>query len=183
METTYRRPAFNTLMTRLKEPRRFIQVLAGPRQTGKTTLAQQVMKAINMASLIQTADSPTLRDSSWIEQVWNVARRQTRPEGRRREFLLVLDEIQKVPGWSEIIKRLWDEDSEGGVPVKAVILGSSPLLIQKGLTESLAGRFELIHITHWPYAEMKEAFGWERSFFYLRPFVFICVFFFCYLFL
>ncbi len=161
METTYRRPAFNTLMTRLKEPRKFIQVLAGPRQTGKTTLAQQVMKAINMASLMQTADSPTLRDSVWIEQVWNNARRQTRLEGKRREFLLVLDEVQKVPGWQETVKRLWDEDSAEGIPVKAVILGSSPLLMQKGLTESLAGRFELIHITHWLYTEMKKAFGWD----------------------
>lgn len=42
-----------------------------------------------------------------------------------------------------------------------VLLGSSPLLVQRGLTESLAGRFEIIHVTHWPFSEMKQAFGWE----------------------
>lgn len=74
--------------------------------------------------------------------------------------MLALDEIQKIPGWSETVKRLWDEDTAAGLPLKVIVLGSAPLLAQRGLTESLAGRFELLHLPHWSFAEMREAFGW-----------------------
>ena len=75
--------------------------------------------------------------------------------------LLALDEVQKVSGWSEIVKRLWDEDTAKKTRLKVVLLGSSPLFIQHGLTESLAGRFEIIPLTHWSFSEMKDAFGWD----------------------
>jgi len=42
-----------------------------------------------------------------------------------------------------------------------LLLGSSPLLIRSGLTESLAGRFEQIAAPHWSFAEMREGFGWD----------------------
>jgi hypothetical protein len=42
-----------------------------------------------------------------------------------------------------------------------VLLGSAPLLVRQGLTESLAGRFEILHLPHWSYAEMREAFGFS----------------------
>lgn len=106
-----------------------------------------------------SADEPTLRGGEWIAQQWEAARLATREAGRAG-VLLVLDEIQKITGWSETVKRLWDADSADGVPLKVVLLGSAPLLIQRGLTESLAGRFEVIRLPHWSYAEMRAAFGW-----------------------
>ena len=153
----YKRPMFQTLQSRLKEPRRFLQVLAGPRQVGKTTLARQAMEGGRSRSHYASADEPTLQDRAWIEQQWDLGRLKAKDGGA----LLVLDEIQKVPGWSEVVKRLWDEDTTKGVSLKCVLLGSSPLLVQRGLTESLAGRFEVLHVTHWSFAEMRDAFGWD----------------------
>lgn len=157
----FQRPIGSTLMSRLREPRRFLQVLAGPRQVGKTTLVRQAMEALNMPAHYASADEPGRRDRAWIEQQWEVARlplRETRISGGA---LLVLDEIQKIPHWSDVVKRLWEEDTRKRVALKVVLLGSSPWLMQRGLTESLAGRFESIPVTHWSYAEMHEAFGWR----------------------
>ncbi len=142
----------------MTEPRRFIQVLAGPRQVGKTTLARQMMAEKGVISHYATADEPTLRDRTWLEQQWETGRLRTRDQATRA--ILVLDEIQKVSGWSETVKRLWDEDTHAGVALKVMVLGSAPLLIERGLTESLAGRFEVIRVPHWSFAEMREAFGW-----------------------
>ena len=153
----YKRPLYQTLQSRLKEPRRFLQVLAGPRQVGKTTLARQAMEGSRSRSHYASADEPTLQDRAWIERQWDLGRLKAK-DG---EALLVLDEVQKVPGWSEVVKRLWDEDSAKGVSLKCVLPGSSPLLVQRGLTESLAGRFEVLHVTHWSFAEMRDAFGWD----------------------
>jgi hypothetical protein len=147
------------LMKRLKEKRRFLQVLAGPRQVGKTTLARQVMETSKLTAHYASADEPTLRDRTWIEQQWDAARLKAREN--KAGALLVLDEVQKVSDWSEAVKRLWDMDTHAGVPLKVVLLGSAPLLIQRGLTESLAGRFEVIPVPHWSFAEMREAFGWD----------------------
>ena len=157
----YKRKLYEILMSRLAESRRFIQVLSGPRQTGKTTLAQQAMSAIKIESHYATADEPALKDRSWIEQQWEIARMKTTSGGRKKKALLVLDEIQKISGWSETVKRLWDEDTANKLPMHVVVLGSSALLVQRGLTESLAGRFEVIPVTHWSFAEMKKAFGWN----------------------
>jgi predicted AAA+ superfamily ATPase len=155
------------LARRLKEPRRFIQVMTGARQVGKTTLVRQVLDHSKLRSHYASADEPTLQGSEWIGQQWEAARLEAKDAGRRGS-LLVLDEIQNVPHWSETVKRLWDADSVNGVPLKVVLLGSAPLLIQRGLTESLAGRFEVLHLPHWSYPEMREAFGWtlEQFIFY-----------------
>ncbi|MFH1258243.1 MAG: AAA family ATPase [Elusimicrobiota bacterium] len=147
------------LIERLAEPRKFIQVLAGPRQTGKTTVARQTMEAIKIPSHYASADEPLLKDRSWLEQQWETARQLVKTS--KKNGLLVLDEIQKIPHWSEVVKRLWDKDTFSGVSLHVVILGSSPLLVQKGLTESLAGRFETLYITHWSFEEMHAAFGWD----------------------
>jgi predicted AAA+ superfamily ATPase len=156
----YRRPMFQTLLARLQERRRFLQVLAGPRQAGKTTLVQQVREASSLPSHYASADAPSLQSPTWLEQQWDVARLLVR-EGRGRDgAVLVLDEVQKVPGWSEVVKRSWDADTAARLPLKVVLLGSAPLLVQRGLTESLAGRFELIPVPHWSYPEMQAAFGW-----------------------
>ncbi len=156
----YKRPVYKILLKRISEPRRFIQVLAGPRQTGKTTLAMQLIDALNIPSHYATADEPALKDLVWIEQQWETIRARLKNTGRKKA-LLVLDEIQKIKGWSETVKRLWDEDTRARRPIHVVLLGSSPLLVQRGLSESLAGRFETIPVTHWSYKEMRDAFGWN----------------------
>lgn len=152
----------NLLSRRLDESRRFIQVVAGPRQVGKTTLIRQLLSALDAPHRYGSADEPTLRGKLWIEEQWDAARLRLRQEGTD-SAILVLDEIQKVSGWSETVKRLWDEDTAAGRGVKLVLLGSAPLLIQKGLTESLAGRFEIVHLPHWAFSEMRDAFGWSLA--------------------
>lgn len=157
----FQRPIYDTLFERIHEPRQFIQVLAGPRQTGKTTLAKQIMESIDMPCHYASADEPALKDTTWIEQQWEVGRTKLRVDAGFTQALFVLDEVQKVTGWSETVKRLWDEDSANGLPLSVIVLGSSPLLVQHGLTESLAGRFEVIPVTHWSFDEMRNAFGWD----------------------
>ena len=154
------RAYFHTIKLRLSEPRRFIQVLHGPRQVGKTTLIKQALESQTTPYLLETADDLTGNGGTWLRSAWDKARLACRQQGGE-DFLLVVDEIQKVENWSETVKREWDADTLNGLPLKVVLLGSSSLLIQKGLTESLAGRFELIPIPHWSYGEMREAFGWN----------------------
>jgi len=161
----YHRPMYHTLLKRLQEQRRFIQVLAGPRQTGKTTIVRQVTDANQIPVHYASADEPTLQSRAWIDQQWETGRLLVAETTGRGEALLVLDEIQKVTGWSEVVKRLWDSDTRNNLSLKVVLLGSAPLLIQRGLTESLAGRFEIIPVPHWSYAEMREAFGWDLDHF------------------
>jgi predicted AAA+ superfamily ATPase len=156
MEKRYKRPIFNDILKRTREKRRFIQVLAGPRQSGKTTLARQVLQDCGLPWHYVSADEPTLQDRTWLNQQWDIARMKV---SGNKPALLVIDEIQKIQGWSETAKRLWDEDTANNAPLRVLLLGSSPLLIQKGLTESLAGRFEVIHITHWSFGEMQNCFG------------------------
>jgi hypothetical protein len=105
-----------------------------------------------------TADEPTLRDRTWLEQQWEAGRLRAREHAAGA--ILMLDEIQKVPAWSETVKRLRDEDTHAGIQLKVMVLGSAPLLIERGLKESLAGRFEVISVPHWSFPEMREAFGW-----------------------
>lgn len=156
----YSRPQSLTLAGRLAEPRRFIQAVTGPRQVGKTTLVQAVAEASGLPVRFASADEPTLRGPAWIGQQWDAARLMARDSGKRGS-VLVLDEIQKIQDWSEAVKRLWDEDSRARLPLKVVLLGSAPLLIARGLTESLAGRFEVLHLPHWTFGEMRDAFGWS----------------------
>ena len=155
----YKRPVYQIIYKRLQEKRRFIQILSGPRQTGKTTLARQILSELNFPCHYATADEPLPKERIWIDQQWETARLLC----GKNSGLLVLDEIQKIPGWSETVKKLWDEDTHGEVDLRVLILGSSPLLIQKGLTESLAGRFEAIPILHWSFPEMHDAFGWDQD--------------------
>lgn len=157
----YKRPIYQTLLKRLRESRRFIQVLAGPRQVGKTVLARQVMENIAIPSHYASADEPTLRDRTWLEQQWDLLRLKVDAKRGVKEGVLILDEVQKISNWSEAVKQLWDADTAARRLIKVVLLGSAPLLIQRGLTESLAGRFEIIPATHWSYAEMRDAFGWD----------------------
>lgn len=155
----FERPHGAVLAKRLAEPRRFLQVVAGPRQVGKTTLVRQVLARTGRPATLVSADEPTLRDRDWLVRHWREARELAAGAGRGGA-VLALDEVQKIPGWSETVKRLWDEDTAAGVRLKVVVLGSAPLLLQRGLGESLAGRFETLHLPHWSFGEMKAAFGW-----------------------
>ena len=130
-----------------------------PRQVGKTTLVEQVSEQSGLQYHYASADEPQLRGPAWITQQWDTARLQAAETGDTGS-LLILDEVQKVPQWAEAVKRLWDEDTRRGLRLKVVLLGSTPLLIGQGLTESLAGRFEVLHTPHWSFSEIREAFGW-----------------------
>lgn len=156
--TAFQRPQAANLAERLAEPRRFLQVVAGPRQVGKSTLVQQVTDQLGLPVRYVSADEPTLRGTDWISQQWEAARLEATGKAGA---VLVLDEVQKIPAWSEAVKRLWDEDTRKKRPLRVVLLGSAPLLIAQGLTESLAGRFETLRLPHWSLSEMREAFGWS----------------------
>lgn len=160
----FERTEIQVLKKRIQEPRKFIQVLIGPRQVGKTTLAGQLIRQLHIPFLFESADAVPAGGSNWLQQVWESARLKMQVQSAT-EFLLIVDEVQKISNWSETIKKLWDEDSLKGNQIKVILLGSSRLLIQQGLTESLTGRFETIYLTHWTLNEMEQAFGWDANVF------------------
>ncbi len=173
----FERADIGKLLQRLREPVRRLTIIAGPRQVGKTTLVQQALAKITAekpARFIATdqavAPRPRPRapaeeiatdlivaDAAWLTRVWQAARAAA--QNSEKGYVLVLDEIQKIPRWSEIVKGLWDADRIDGLNMHVVLLGSSPLLVQRGLSESLTGRYDLIHLGHWSFREMQEAFG------------------------
>ena len=157
---TFARAYATPLAARLAEPRRFLQVLAGPRQVGKTTLVHQVLAQLDRPSVFVSADEPARRDTAWLTAQWERARLLAKDAGKQGA-VLALDEAQKIPHWSETVKRLWDEDTRHRTPLRVVLLGSAPLLVQRGLAESLGGRFEILHLPHWSFSEMREAFGFS----------------------
>lgn len=154
----YKRKIYNTLTTRLNEQRQFIQVVMGPRQVGKSTVVRQVLDDLAQPHVFYTADTVPSNSPTWISQCWASARLQMRTM-QQKELILVIDEIQKLRNWSEYVKKEWDSDSLNRLNLKVVLLGSSRVLLEKGLAESLMGRYEEIRMSHWSYAEMHEAFG------------------------
>lgn len=152
------RTCFDSVLERMKEPRNKIQVLAGPRQVGKSTLMDQVIESLTIPVFLFNADGINEDDTDWIRRSWESVRMQMR-NNNHQEVLLVIDEIQKIKQWSDAVKREWDADTRNNINIKVALLGSSRLLLRKGLTESLAGRFELIRMGHWTYQEMRDAFG------------------------
>jgi predicted AAA+ superfamily ATPase len=150
----------NDLIMRLQESRRTIQVVAGPRQVGKTTLVKQVLQQLSTPSRFFNADGMEPDDKDWIAARWEEVRALMH-FNQYQEIVLVIDEVHKINNWSEQVKREWDADTFNDVNIKVVLLGSSRLLLKKGLTESLAGRFEILSMTHWSFQEMQEAFGWD----------------------
>lgn len=156
----YIRAQHAVLLKRLSGPRYFIQVVAGPRQVGKSTLVHQVLKNLGLEAHTVSADDPEAQSTAWIAREWDMARILAQ-RNKRKGAVLVIDEVQKVPRWSDAVKARWDDDSRKGIKLKVVLLGSSPLLMQQGLQESMAGRFELVRMQQWSFAEMQEAFGWN----------------------
>ena len=129
----------------------------GPRQVGKSTLTGQALARLEVPSLFASADAVPNTGEVWLEQQWETARLQQTTSGAK-DFILAIDEIQKISNWSEVVKKLWDEDTRAKRSIKVVLLGSSRLLLQQGLTESLAGRFETTYLGHWSFGEMHSAF-------------------------
>lgn len=158
----FERPYLKSIKSRIEEPRKFIQVILGPRQVGKTTMVTQLISQLSTLNLYQSADAVTATNYVWLTQVWESARIRLKTTGAK-ELLLIIDEIQKIENWSEVVKQQWDKDTLENINIKVILLGSSRLLIQKGLSESLAGRFETLHLGHWSLPEMQQAFGWSAQ--------------------
>ena len=174
----YQRSQVNTLAQRLTETPHHIIALFGPRQTGKTTIVRQALRQVDLESRYLAVDEPDIslfrtpsavaeatfplsqeRNTDWLVRSWQEARIEA--ERSPRGFVLVFDEIQQIPNWSETVKGLWDADRARDCPLRVVILGSAPLLMQSGLSESLAGRFETLRVAHWSFKEMSEAFDFD----------------------
>lgn len=155
---SYKRPVFYELSERLLDSKGLIQVISGPRQIGKTTLVQQLFKSKKWLGMYHVVEGMKESSSTWLESVYNSA--IIKQKQSKVQVVLAIDEIQKIPNWSETIKRLYDEQKfQSENRVQLILLGSSNWLMQKGLSESLAGRFEQWNLTHWTYNEMHEAFG------------------------
>ena len=175
----FQRIQVQTLLDRLQEQPRFITIVAGPRQVGKTTLVRQALETSGnyfiavdqpddqgmpldvaaVADISEVEGAP--RDAAWLIRAWQRARQHFSAftlKNPGQSFAFVLDEIQKIPRWSNTVKGLWDADRAQGLAMHVILLGSSPLLMQKGLIESLTGRYELMRLSHWSYVEMHQAF-------------------------
>lgn len=180
---TFQRRQIKELHSRFAAPSRFITIVAGPRQVGKTTLVRAALDHVAhefiavdkyeeplrpFGSYPETSFESTggIRDAAWLIRCWQATRekqKQFRKIHPAQAFVLVFDEIQKIPRWLEVVKGLWDADRAAGLDMHVVLLGSSPLLMQKGLTESLMGRYELIPVTHWSFPEMHKAFDFSLN--------------------
>ena len=152
------RKQYDIVLSRIKEPRGKIQVIVGPRQVGKSTLMDQVLEKCPIPYTLAKADNIDPNDRGWIKRTWESAR-GTMSTKKYDQYLLVIDEIQKIRHWSDAVKEEWDWDTSNRIELQVVLLGSSRLMLQSGLRESLAGRFELIRMTHWSLTEMQQAFG------------------------
>ena len=155
----YKRSEYQIIRKRLEEPRRFIQVVMGPRQVGKSTVVKQVLQDIDLPYLLFSADNVPASNSAWVSNCWAAVRSQKESKAYG-SVILVIDEIQKIANWSEVVKKEWDDDTFHNLDIRVLLLGSSRVMLEKGLSESLAGRFEEIRMSHWSYAEMKECFGY-----------------------
>lgn len=156
----YKRAEYQIIKNRLEEQRKFIQVVMGARQIGKSTVVKQVLKDISIPFQLFSADNVPATNSAWISNCWAAVRSLKENNGWNC-VILVIDEIQKIANWSEVIKKEWDEDTFHDCNIKVLLLGSSRVLLEKGLSESLAGRFEEIRMSHWSYSEMRDCFGFS----------------------
>ena len=154
----YKRAVYQTIKSRLEEDRRFIQVVMGARQIGKSTVVKQVLSELTIPYQLYSADNVPATNSAWISNCWQAVR-SLKAVNQWQCVVLVIDEIQKIANWSEAVKKEWDDDTFHDRNIKILLLGSSRVLLERGLSESLAGRFEEIRMSHWSYQEMKECFG------------------------
>lgn len=154
----YKRVVYQTIKSRLEEPRKFIQVVMGARQIGKSTVVKQVLQDLDIPFKFFSADNVPATRGEWISECWETVR-SFKKALELNAIILVIDEIQKIRNWSEVIKKEWDSDTFHDIDIRVLLLGSSRVLLEKGLSESLAGRFEEIRMSHWSYGEMRDCFG------------------------
>lgn len=157
MIPSYKRNLVDTLISRLSEPRKFMQVVVGPRQTGKTTAVRQALAEVGIPSKLVRASQDITASRDWLRREWDEARK----ESGGNAFILAIDEIQMVSQWSAVVKELWDADTDADIDLRIVLTGSSSLLLQHGLREALTGRFELIPCQQWDLSECEAAFGFS----------------------
>ena len=158
----YKRAQLSVLESRLAEPRRTIHVVMGPRQVGKSTMIDQFVEHTSVPYSLFSADGVGKTNTDWISEKWYEVRTKMMLYGER-EHILIIDEIQKIAGWSETVKKEWDQDTREKRNLKVILLGSSRLLIQKGLEESLEGRYETLRMGYWEWEEMRDAFGFTME--------------------
>jgi len=164
LEYPYERPVVADIIKGMGMKKRLLHIITGPRQVGKTTAALQVAEKWRGPVVNSSADLPLPPGPEWIQAQWERALYESKiKEKEGSDVLLILDEVQKVRGWSEVVKELWDKECREKAGIQVIILGSSSLLIQKGLAESLAGRFFLYRCTHWGLREMEHAFSWDMD--------------------
>lgn len=155
----FERQHLGILRRRMAEPRRRMQIIMGPRQVGKSTVVYQFCDDVDVPPYDYfSADGVNRFDTSWIPNRWQEARMKMDLH-EDKEHILIIDEVQKIDGWSEQVKKEWDEDTRKKRNLKVILLGSSRVLLQKGLEESLEGRFESIKMGFWEWSEMRDAFG------------------------
>lgn len=154
----YKRAVYKVIKSRIEEPRRFIQVVMGARQIGKSTVVRQVLGDLVLPYRFFSADNVPATNGLWIADCWNAVRSLMKVNGWLC-CVLVIDEIQKIQNWSEAVKKEWDDDTANGRDIRVLLLGSSRVLLERGMSESLAGRFEEIRMSHWSYGEMRDCFG------------------------
>lgn len=184
MMNAYRRQVTSTIAGRLSKKPDRLTVVTGMRQTGKTTIVLQALKQIDRPHGYLATDNPCVsealsdgrrdavgtqdreppsllekKDAGWMKRKWEEAR--TEAERSERGFVIVFDEVQKIPGWEKIARNLWDEDRRNGCPLHVVLIGPFSPLKEKDLSECLAGRHEVFRITYWSFGEMSEAFGFD----------------------
>lgn len=159
---SYERPVVKNILQGMSRKKKLLHIITGPRQVGKTTAGLQIAEKWKGRVVNASADLPLPPGPEWIRSQWDLALYEVkRVKGNKTEVLLLLDEVQKIQGWSEVVKELWDNECRENAGIQVIILGSSSLLIQKGLSESLAGRFFLYRCTHWGFHEMELAFSWD----------------------
>jgi uncharacterized protein len=188
MNDKYQRPIVSEIVEKLRDHRPILLILQGPRRVGKTTAIFQALAQFPKDSGVylstdqpssgqsdddflragpaQSERPPSERTTSWLIDQWRSARRattgySTAQSSKQQPFILIIDEIQKIQNWSEDVKGLFDEDRANGIAMHVVLLGSAPLQLASGLSESLAGRFEAMPVTHWTFDEMQECFGYS----------------------
>ena len=158
----FERKHLQVLLSRMAEPRRRMQIVMGPRQVGKSTMVQQFTRQTTVPVDLFAADNVPRSDTRWISNRWQESRMKMDLHGEE-ERILIIDEIQKIEGWSEQVKKEWDEDTRSQRNLKVILLGSSRVLLQKGLEESLEGRFEALKMGYWEWQEMHDAFGFTME--------------------
>lgn len=157
----FQRSLLDTLFNRMREARKFIQVLAGPRQVGKTTIALALTELLEgLVEYYSADDVSAINGVVWIDRLWESIRIRMKLESQS-SAVIIIDEIQKVTDWSAVVKKNWDRDTREKCDIKLVLLGSSRLLLMDGLSESLMGRYELLYAGHWSFVEMQKAFGFS----------------------